>query len=165
MSVRRHLSEFHKTAAEHHAKMAATHEAISKCFGGLTKATKSAGGDDMSKAAADLATRHGDLAAHHTAHAAYHEDACEKCEKAVDGVDLEKSTRLAPSAISAVTPNAPPAHLRAVPRVGQPNVTAPATLEPGLSKLFAIDGEQEEELFAKSINARRDSPHDLSKIG
>jgi hypothetical protein len=132
-TLREHLKDFHKTAAEHHTGLA-------EHFGKLADHIGKAEVTDASHVKEAL---HG-IAASHQAQAEYHAGACEECSKAVES-ELEKRGReLVPSAVSGVVPTNENFRrgITAVPRTGQPNPNAnkPATV-PEFSKAFSTDDE------------------------
>jgi hypothetical protein len=82
-----HLAAFHKTAAEHHGRMAAHEQAqaddAEKCLG------KAAASSDLHDCMKAYVQHHTEKAAEHTAMAEHHLACCEECSKATE-TELEK---------------------------------------------------------------------------
>src|ERR1700690_2548056 len=96
-TVREHLAEHHRVAAEHHTRLAKLHH---------DRAENCTGDDcDFHKAMGDV----------HAEHAEHHLECCKSCAKS-SGDELDKSTR----GISAVNLYPERGGVRAVPRTGAP---------------------------------------------
>ncbi len=114
-TIRQHLQEVHKAAAEHHAALADHSSKLEECFSGMGKAAGEPDGAMYHKVASHfgaMAKVHADAS---DAHAGFASD----CEKAAEA-DLNKRV---PDSISSVIPSDVPAFgIRSVPRTGQPDL-------------------------------------------
>ncbi|MCU1317253.1 MAG: hypothetical protein JWN63_2575 [Candidatus Acidoferrum typicum] len=126
MTMREHLSNFHKRQSAHHAGKAAFHataaEHFKKLAGHIGKSETTEASEDSKGILAALAAMHEEQSQEHAGMGGFHAEQMEECSKAADG-DLNK---LVPTRISAVAPTPP--GVRAVPRAGQPapeNITVP----------------------------------------
>ena len=119
MTVREHLKELHKNAAEHHSVKAAHHKSLATHYGKLAKMGK-AEGVDTAGVYDGISDSHAGLADHHATQAEFHTGAMEECEKAVAS-DLNK---LVPDRVSGIAPQVPFGS-RAVPRTGQREIEKP----------------------------------------
>ena len=134
-TVRQHLANFHKAAAEHHAgiaedhtKLGTYHEALAKCLG---KAVSDDAG--AKKHLEDIAATHHASAERNRNYAEFHTNAVEECMK---GADVEDLSKLVPTNISAVVPSR--AGVTMVPRYGQP---VAKNVDPQFAELVATDDE------------------------
>lgn len=121
MTVREHLKELHKNAAEHHLFKEKHHRSLATHYGKLAKMGK-AEGVDTAGVYDGISDSHAGLADHHAAQAEFHTAAMQECEKAVTA-ELNK---LVPDRISGLTPTAPAfgSGVRPVLRSGQRDFSA-----------------------------------------
>ena len=142
-SVKEHLSSFHARAAAHHLARAKFHKAMSGHFHKLAAFHKAemddAGAMDLFDSAAD---EHNQMADECISMGEYHTD----CAKALnDGEPAAKAAGLSNSRtasivgdrVSAVVPEAP-SSVRAVPRYGQREISAPE-VAPEFEKLVSTE--------------------------
>jgi hypothetical protein len=109
-TVKQHLTQMHEAAAEHQSALAKGHRKLAKCF----KASGIESAEDVALAHEGIAKTHDDAAVSHL----------EMC-KAIGVEDLTKADQLVPDRVSAVVP-AFPTNVRAVPRIGQREISKAA---------------------------------------
>ncbi|MGB0037064.1 MAG: hypothetical protein WBP79_16470 [Candidatus Acidiferrales bacterium] len=108
-SVRQHLVNLHKVAAEHHTKMAQLHKKHLQKAAAMEEDDKEQGPTNEHHNAF-----HREAMAAHQEAAERHAQMCQDCEKTVADQDLSK---LVPTGVSGITPDNP--MYRAIPREGQ----------------------------------------------
>jgi hypothetical protein len=116
MTLREHLKELHKNAAQHHLFKEKHHRSLATHYGKLAKMHK-AEGVDTAGVYDGISDEHASLADHHAAQEEFHTTAMQECEKAISA-ELGK---LVGDRISSVTPTAPAfgSSVRPVLRAGQ----------------------------------------------
>jgi hypothetical protein len=128
MTTREHLKGMHTKDAEHHVAAAKHHRTLAKLFGKM----------DI-ESAEDVAAAHEGLAQSHIAMSEFHLECCKGLDATHKAMGMDGGDALVPDFISSIAPDIPQ-HIRAIPRVGQPELALDkSAVSEQFQKLVSVD--------------------------
>jgi hypothetical protein len=127
MTMREHLNDFHKRAAEFHLNKAKSYGALGKSFGNMRKAAKVE--DDDSE---DVETTLAALAEEELSMGEFHVSCCKTLDAMGKAIGMDRDA-IMPDFVSSVIPE-----VHAIPRFGQREITK-GDVPQELEKLVSFD--------------------------